>query len=116
VPLALPGFHDRLLRDHALALACPKLDGVKSYVEKLEAMIDFSQLAEIRVARMEVPCCGGLLQAAHEARRRAARDVRVTEVVVSLRGETLHEREIPAAVAAGGSGAPFPTPCCHSRS
>jgi hypothetical protein len=40
---------------------------------------------------MEVPCCRGLLVLAREAAEGASRKVPLKSVVVSVRGEVLHE-------------------------
>jgi len=92
--VAYADFHSQLLRDHAVVIACPKLDDTRGYVEKLETIIRDNNLAEITVARMEVPCCAGILHAVFEARRRAASDVPVNEVVISTRGQVIARRRI----------------------
>lgn len=91
---AMGGFHGRLLAGRVLAIACPKLDDPTGYVEKLTEMLRLNQPASVTVARMEVPCCGGLLMMALEARRRSGVDVPVHDVVVSTRGEVLGSREV----------------------
>jgi len=97
VPVADPRFHADLLPGRAVALGCPKLDEVEPYVQKLAAMIAANGLKEITVARMEVPCCGGLLAVALEARRRAGSDVAVRELVVGIRGERKGLRTVAGA-------------------
>jgi hypothetical protein len=94
VPVAYPDFHRDLLQDHALVIACPKLDDTEEYIEKLTEMIRSSGLAEITVAHMEVPCCTGILQAVLTARHCAGRDIPVNEVVVGIRGQILARRRI----------------------
>ncbi len=91
VPVALPGFHERLLRGRAVVIGCPKFDDVSRYVAKLAEMIRANRLADILVARMEVPCCGALVAAVLEARRRSGEGVPVVEVVVGTRGQILSE-------------------------
>ena len=95
VPVAYAGFHSELLRDHVVAVACPKLDDPTGYVEKLTEMIRHNDPAKITVARMEVPCCGGILQMVLQARQLAESDVPVNEVLISIRGEVLARREVP---------------------
>ena len=94
VPVAYPAFHEKLLKGRAVVIGCPKFDDVAAYVERLAAMIAGSGLRDVTVARMEVPCCGGLVRAVLEARRRSGRDVPVTEVVVGVRGDLVAEREL----------------------
>lgn len=100
VPVAYGDFHRKLLRGRAVLIGCPKFDDVSAYVEKLATIIRLNDLMEIAVARMEVPCCTGLVTAVLEARRRAGVSVRVRETVISTRGDVLSEREVPAEVAA----------------
>lgn len=96
VPFALPDFHQRLLRGHALAIACPKLDDTSSYVAKLTEIIAANRLRSITVVHMEVPCCTGILMMAMQARENSGCDIPIHDVVVSVRGEILRRREIPA--------------------
>jgi NAD-dependent dihydropyrimidine dehydrogenase PreA subunit len=100
VPVACGEFHERLLRGRAVVIGCPKFDDVAGYAEKLAEMIARNNLSEIVVARMEVPCCGGIVAAVLAARRQAGVNVRVTEVVVSTRGEIIREAEWPPESAA----------------
>jgi NAD-dependent dihydropyrimidine dehydrogenase PreA subunit len=96
VPFALADFHSTMLRGHALAIACPKLDDTSTYLAKLTEMIAANEMTSITVAHMEVPCCMGILLMAIEARRQSGVDVPIEEVVVSTQGEVLRRRFIPA--------------------
>jgi ferredoxin len=111
VPVAYAGFHAQLLRDHAVVIACPKLDDTRGYTEKLAEMIRRNNLAEITVARMEVPCCGGILQTVLQARQHAGSDIPVNDIVISIRGEILARRRIPAESPVPGNGE---SACCPS--
>ena len=99
VPVALANFQHTMLQDHAIAIACPKLDDTSGYLEKLTELIRSNDPAEITVAHMEVPCCTGLLMLAVEARRLSGRSVPITDVVVGTRGEIIARREIPLGAA-----------------
>jgi hypothetical protein len=94
VPFALPNFHE-MLRGHALAIACPKLDDTSSYVPKLTEIIAGNNLRSITVVHMEVPCCTGILMMAIKAREASGVDLPIEDVVVSIRGEILSRRQIP---------------------
>lgn len=86
------GFHNRFLKNHVLAIACPKLDtGKESYVEKLTAMIELSNINTLAVVIMEVPCCGGLLQIAQQAVANANRKIPVKKIVIGIQGEVKEE-------------------------
>ena len=85
-------FHNRFLKNHTLAIACPKLDSNKeAYIEKLAAMIDDSLINTLTVIIMEVPCCGGLLQIAKAAASNAKRRIPVKLIVVGVEGNLLKE-------------------------
>lgn len=99
VPVAYADFHAKLLRGRAVVIGCPKFDDLDAYVERLTQMIAHAGLREILVARMEVPCCRGLVATVMEARRRAGRDIAVTELVVGTQGEIIARQELSPASA-----------------
>lgn len=85
-------FHQRWLKGKALAIACPKLDdGADRYIEKLAVMMDEAKIDTLTVLRMHVPCCGGLVSIALEARKKATRNVPIKSVVVDPEGTVLQE-------------------------
>ena len=87
VAVAYPDFHAQLLQSKTLAIACPKLDDVQPYVEKLAAIFAGNSIRSITVARMEVPCCSGLMRAVAMALRQSGKEIPLHEVVVGVRGE-----------------------------
>lgn len=90
---AYADFHNRFIRSHALAIACPKLDSNKeSYIAKITDVIDSSRINTLTVVIMEVPCCGGLLQIARAGAERAVRKVPVKVVVIGVQGGIKEER------------------------
>lgn len=92
VAFSYAGFHDRFLAGKTLAIACPKLDSNKeSYVEKLKAMILYSNINTLTVVIMEVPCCGGLLGLAQKAVAEAGKKIPVKAVVIGVKGDVLKE-------------------------
>lgn len=100
VPVAYAGFHGELLRGRTVVIGCPKFDDLESYVERLTEMLRQDGLREVLVARMEVPCCSGIVAAVVEARRRAGVGVPIEEVVVGVDGEIRTRRALPADAAA----------------
>ena len=87
VPFSYPNFHQDLLKDHALLIACPKLDDFEAHLAKLTNVFKSSDIKSVTVARMEVPCCSGLVHMAQEAIKRSGKNIPFTEVVVGVRGE-----------------------------
>jgi NAD-dependent dihydropyrimidine dehydrogenase PreA subunit len=90
VAFSLGNFHSDYLKGKTLAIACPKLDSNKDvYVEKITALIDSAQIDTITVMKMEVPCCGGLLQLAKMAMDNATRKVPIKLITIGIQGEVL---------------------------
>ena len=85
---AYADFHNRFIRNHTLAIACPKLDSNKeAYISKIVTMIDTAQINTLTVVIMEVPCCGGLLQLVKMAAEQASCKVPIKKVVIGIQGE-----------------------------
>ena len=59
-------FHNRFMRGSITLIGCPKLDQ-GDYAEKLTQIIANNNIRSVRVVRMEVPCCGGIENAATRA-------------------------------------------------
>ncbi len=92
VAFSLGNFHSKFLKGRSLGIACPKLDENKEiYLNKLVALIDESKINTITVMKMEVPCCGGILQMAQLALQQATRKVPIKTITVSISGEILSE-------------------------
>jgi NAD-dependent dihydropyrimidine dehydrogenase PreA subunit len=60
---ARASFHSEFMRGKITLIGCPKLDGV-DHSEKLTEIIGNNNIKSLTVVRMEVPCCGGIEQAA----------------------------------------------------
>lgn len=88
VPFAYPDFHASMLPGRTLAIACPKLDDCEPYVEKLATIFSQNSVRSVTVARMEVPCCYGLVRVVELALERAGRgDLAVQQIVVGIGGQ-----------------------------
>jgi ferredoxin len=95
VAYSMADFHRRFLYGRSLAIACPKLDSnLESYVDKLTAMIQDARINTLSIMRMEVPCCGGLVQMARMAVSQASRKVPLKEIVVGVQGNVISEEWI----------------------
>lgn len=86
VAFADGGFHRRMMSGKPVAIACPKLDDPEPRIAKLAEMITTANLKSITVARMEVPCCGGLTAIAKEAIRRSGRDIPLRTAILGVDG------------------------------
>ncbi len=89
--VALGGFHGRLLAGRSVAIACPKLDDGEGYVEKLAQLL--ARARSVTVARMEVPCCGGLTRLARAALALSGRDLPLREVIIGVEGNITQDQE-----------------------
>ncbi|MDP8247774.1 MAG: 4Fe-4S binding protein [Candidatus Tritonobacter lacicola] len=87
VPFAYADFHADLLRGKALINACPKLDETGPYPEKLISIFSENNIRSVTVARMEVPCCSGLVRLVREAIGASGKEVPFHEVEISIKGE-----------------------------
>ncbi len=88
-------FHDTFLKNKTLAIACPKLDSnTQSYEDKLVLMMDQAKINTLTILIMEVPCCGGLVQIAKEARKKSKRNVPVKVIIITVQGEVKSEEWI----------------------
>ena len=63
---AYANFHQEFIRNRITLIGCPKLDE-GDYTEKLTAIISGNNIKSVTVVRMEVPCCGGIENAAKRA-------------------------------------------------
>lgn len=86
VAVAVPDFQERLLKGRKVAVMCPKLDDVEGYVEKLAAILAGNDVRSLTVARMHVPCCGGIVRIAQEALQRSGKSIPVTVQVFDHTG------------------------------
>ena len=85
---AYAAFHERFIKGHITLVGCPKLDGV-DYSEKLTEVIRKNDIRSVTVVRMEVPCCGGLENAAKTALQKSGKFIPWQIVTISTDGRIL---------------------------
>jgi NAD-dependent dihydropyrimidine dehydrogenase PreA subunit len=103
VPFAMGDFHNRFLRDHTLAVGCPKLDNVEFYIEKFAEILKANQLNSLTVVHMEVPCCFGLTHIAREAIARSGVQMSFEDVTISLQGDVVKTERLGSEKTPAGS-------------
>lgn len=86
---AYPALHQDFLKDHAVVVACPKLDDAQAHMEKLAQIFRLSDIRSITILRMEVPCCSGLVRLTRMALEKSGKRIPVEEVVISADGRIL---------------------------
>lgn len=87
VPFAYAGFHRDFLRDHALLVACPKLDDFQAHQAKLTEVLRQARPKSLTVVHMEVPCCSGLTHMAKQAIAESGNDIILEEVTIGVKGD-----------------------------
>lgn len=85
---AYGNFHNEFMKDHVTVIGCPKLDPV-DYSEKLTEIIKQNDIREVTLARMEVPCCGGLQYALTTAIKNSGKTFPVHIKTISCSGELI---------------------------
>ena len=86
VPFAMGDFHSRFLKDHTVAIGCPKLDDVQLYIDKLAQILKANNIKSLTVIHMEVPCCSGLTYIAQKAIELSQITLPFTDVTITLDG------------------------------
>ena len=81
-------FHNRLMRGRLTLVGCPKLDGV-DYAEKLAAIFGQNDIRKVTVARMSVPCCGGLEYAVRRAVEASGKQLPLEVVTITADGQLI---------------------------
>ena len=87
---AYGNFHQDFIRGRVCLVGCPKLDNV-DYSEKLERIIAENDIRSLTIARMEVPCCGGLEFAAKKALQNSGKFIPWRVVTISVDGRILED-------------------------
>lgn len=82
-------FHKDFIKGRITLIGCPKLDDV-DYSEKLAMIIQANDIRSITVARMEVPCCGGLENAARRAVQKSGRLLDLQVLTISAEGRIVN--------------------------
>lgn len=87
---AYGGFHDKFMKNRVTIIGCPKLDPV-DYAEKLTAILTENPIKSVTIARMEVPCCGGIEQAVKTALKNCGKLIPWQTVTISIDGNLLED-------------------------
>ncbi len=82
---AYGNFHREFIRKKVALIGCPKLDNA-DYGEKLTEIISRNNIKSVTVVRMEVPCCGGIEQAAVNALKNSGKFLPWRVVTISVDG------------------------------
>lgn len=81
--------HREFIKDKVVLIGCPKLDNAAAYVDKISEIIRAGELVGIKVVRMEVPCCGGMVDIVKQAIVKSGKVMPFETVTISINGEKL---------------------------
>ncbi len=81
-------FHRKFIRNRVTLIGCPKLDA-GDYAEKLTQIIANNDIKSVTIVRMQVPCCGGIEQAAKRALQASGKLIPWQVVTVSTDGRII---------------------------
>lgn len=83
---AYGNFHQAFMRGRVTLVGCPKLDAA-DYADKLAQILSAHTIRSITLARMTVPCCGGLAHAVRLAIAMSGKDIPLRIVTISPDGQ-----------------------------
>jgi hypothetical protein len=87
---AYANFHSDFMRNKITLIGCPKLDEGE-YSEKLTAILQTNSIKSIAIARMEVPCCAGIANAAIAALKASGKMIPWRVITFSTEGTILSD-------------------------
>lgn len=87
---AYAGIHNDYMRGKITIIGCPKLDDT-DYTEKLTGILKAHEIKSVTVMRMEVPCCGGIVNAVRQALINSGKMIPWSVVTVTADGKILEE-------------------------
>ena len=86
---AYGNFHNDFIRNRVTLIGCPKLDE-GSYADKLTSIIKQNDIRSITVARMEVPCCGGIQNAVNIALQNSSKNIPLKVIIIGTSGNIIN--------------------------
>lgn len=90
---AYANLHADFMTGKVTLIGCPKLDDT-SYADKLTTILQLHSVRSLTLLRMEVPCCGGLAQAAQEALAASGKTIPLRIVTIGIDGHILADSAI----------------------
>ena len=85
---AFGDFHRKFMKDKITIIGCPKLDTV-DYTQKLTDIFTYNNIKSVTVARMSVPCCGGLTFTVETAIKNSGKNIPLDLHILSTDGEII---------------------------
>lgn len=85
---AYANFHKNFMQNKVTLIGCPKLDA-GDYTQKITDIISNNNIKSITVARMEVPCCGGIENATINALKSSEKFIPLQVITISVNGQII---------------------------
>ena len=83
-------FHNKFMRNKITLIGCPKLDE-GDYADKLTAILENNDIKSLTVVCMQVPCCGGIVNAVKKALLQSGKLIPWNIVTISTNGEIIED-------------------------
>lgn len=83
-------FHNKFMKNRITLIGCPKLDE-GDYADKLTAILENNNIKSLTVVRMQVPCCGGIVNAVKKALLQSGKLIPWNIVTISTSGEIIED-------------------------
>jgi ferredoxin len=89
-PFAYSDFHRDFLQNKIVIMFCPKLDPhIDEYIDKMTTILSSHNIKSITIAKMEVPCCGGVNFVVNQALQKSGKKIPVKDYTISIKGEAV---------------------------
>lgn len=88
---ACASFHEKFMKDRITMIGCPKLDDNDYYIEKIAEILKRNHPRSVKVVRMDVPCCSGIVRAVKQAMLQAETIVPYSEVTLNSQGQIINQ-------------------------
>lgn len=85
---AYANLHHDFMANKITIIGCPKLDQV-DYTEKLTDILEMHDIKSVTVLRMEVPCCGGIVNAVKNALTASGKMIPWQVTVIGTNGDII---------------------------
>lgn len=79
------------IRKRVVLIGCPKLDPGEPFVSKLAEILK-SEIRDITVLRMEVPCCSHLLNLVEQAIKRSGKSIPLDQFICNIDGKVVKDK------------------------
>ncbi|MBF0226078.1 MAG: 4Fe-4S binding protein [Desulfobacterales bacterium] len=84
--VAYVNLHRDLVKNRTVMMGCPKFDDAQAYIDKFTEIFKISDIKDIAIVFMDVPCCSGLPFIVKKALEKANKNIPYKEIIVSKTG------------------------------